>query len=77
MHSECPFLLLYGIGKAFSSLPPLPSTPPSLALSDSVLIEAIKPASSHQGGDINLHQAQGGAAFFFPLLLPPLPRLPP
>ena len=66
VHSGCPFLLLYSISKAFSSLPPLPSTPPSLALSDSVLIEAIKPASSHQGGDINLHQAQEGAAFFPP-----------
>lgn len=75
MHSGCPFLLLYGIGKAFSSLPPLPSTPLSLALSDSVLVEAIKPASSHQGGDINLHQAQEGAAFFFSCscLLPGLP----
>lgn len=31
-----------GICEAFPSLPPPPSTPPSLALSDSVLIAAIK-----------------------------------
>lgn len=73
---RCPFLLLYGLCESLPSHPPCPSTPPSLALSDSVLIEAIKPPHLVREEILIFIRLMEELGFFSSSLPSPL-RLPP
>lgn len=71
----CLFLLLNGICETISFHPPPPATPPSLALSDSVLIAAIKLPHLVKGEILIFVRPREELKFF--LLFPPFSLLPP